>query len=203
MSLVLLLVATTIAAVVWVTRDRGPDLKYSGQGIANGCDLVDPYVISRWATIPQKPIDSTQNFLGSEPPPDGFWADMPRAQYGCAAVNQGEPVSAEFQTVSDRLAYIDLYLIVGQTDEQAATEFDKLDNQNSSRRGTTTGFGQQAEYLTDGQSPSSASYTLIVLDGNLTFRITISALIKEGAVDAAEVQKICEEQARSVLERMK
>jgi hypothetical protein len=170
----------------------GDGLKYSGANVSNACDLIDVKSVNRWASNQDKAPDHSEN------------KSEYYSSFSCSASYKGN----EYDT-----ARISMHASVGGPNADMKRNYDSSEKSAKGQTGTgretgdVTGLGEDAYYysfVSDSDYSSSMIFELGMVDGNLIVTVNVSVFLgKSGGVDKGDVRKICEENAKQVMDGLK
>ncbi|HEX6073808.1 MAG TPA: hypothetical protein VFZ32_00910 [Micromonosporaceae bacterium] len=170
----------------------GNGLKYSGAKVNNACDLIDVESIQKWARNQDKEPQHSES------------KSEYHSSFNCSASYKGN----EYDT-----ARISMYASVGGASTNMRNSYDSSEKSAKGQTGTgretgdVSGLGEDAYYysfVSDSDYSSSIIYELGMVDGNLMVTINVSVFLgKSGGVDKGEVRKICEDNAKKVMDGLK
>lgn len=172
--------------------EGGNNLAYSGAKVTNACDLVDVKSVSRWASSQDKAPDHRES-------KSDYYSS-----FSCSASYKGN----DYDT-----ARISMYASVGGPNTDMRRTYESSEKSAKGQTGTgretgdVTGLGEDAYYysfVSDSDYSSSIIFELGMVDGNLTVTINVSVFRgKSGGVDKDVVRKICEDNAKKVMDGLK
>ena len=170
----------------------GDGLKYSGAKISNACDLIDVASMQKWARNQDKEPQHTEN-------KSDYYSS-----FSCSAAYKGN----EYDT-----ARISMYASVGGPSTDMRNSYDSSEKSAKGQTGTgretgdVSGIGEDAYYysfVSDSNYSSSIIYELGTFDSNLMVTVNVSVFLgKAGGVDKEDIRKVCEENAKKVMDGLK
>lgn len=163
---------------------------YSMGSVTNACDLVDSTVLDQWAAV----LDETTH---RESPPTG---DLGGGSLNCRISNEGTDTDSARLTLD--VGFAGKYTTYGYDDwkkSDTATTGTDYDS------GAVSGLGEEAYHAsryTDYSSFDTLDYTVAAKDSNVSVKVTL--YINSGSpIDRATVDRVCRDQVRKVLDRLR